>query len=358
MPSPPERFPDPARLADPRWQTGVERGALARGWRWLAHRSELGAAEEVSFAQPVQLDEEPLALVREGDRTRLFSNVCTHRWHPLVQQAGPARGLRCGYHGRRFALDGRCFAAPGFERVAGFPSAEDHLPELPLGDWQGHLFGALAPDRPFAELIAPLRERLDHLPWDRAVRDPSGDRAFDLDAHWSLYVENYLEGLHVPFVHKGLAGALDLAAYRTLTLPGAVMQIGVAPAGSADVFVLPAGHPDEGLRVAAWYLCLFPTTMLNVYPWGLSLNVVEPRSPGPDGRARTRVRYASFVWDAARRPAPAATAASADLDRVEQEDDAVVEAVARGARSRFARRTAYAPGWEDGVRHFHGWLET
>jgi hypothetical protein len=74
------------------------------------------------------------------------------------------------------------------------------------------------------------------------------------------------------------------------------------------------------------------------------------------------VRYAAFVWDAARRPGPPnprdpeGAAASADLDRIEREDDAVVESVARGARSRFARRTAYAPGWEDGVRAFHGWM--
>jgi choline monooxygenase len=70
------------------------------------------------------------------------------------------------------------------------------------------------------------------------------------------------------------------------------------------------------------------------------------------------VRYSAYVWDSGLRPTRAdAAAASADLDRVEHEDDAVVEAVARGARSRLARRTGYAPGWEDGVRHFHAWLE-
>ncbi|TMH07471.1 MAG: hypothetical protein E6H79_04690, partial [Betaproteobacteria bacterium] len=32
--------------------------------------------------------------------------------------------------------------------------------------------------------------------------------------NWALYVENYLEGLHIPFVHPGLTKTLDLGNYR------------------------------------------------------------------------------------------------------------------------------------------------
>ena len=34
--------------------------------------------------------------------------------------------------------------------------------------------------------------------------------------------------------------------------------------------------PDYGKRVAAFYFWLFPNLMLNFYPWGLSMNVVNP----------------------------------------------------------------------------------
>ena len=43
-----------------------------------------------------------------------LSNVCTHRGNLLVSARGPAGGIRCGYHGRRFALDGRFLSMPRF----------------------------------------------------------------------------------------------------------------------------------------------------------------------------------------------------------------------------------------------------
>ena len=47
---------------------------------------------------------------------------------------------------------------------------------------------------------------------------------------------------------------------------------------------LPASSPDFGKNISAYYYWLFPNMMLNFYPWGLSLNLVQPL-----GLARTRV---------------------------------------------------------------------
>jgi choline monooxygenase len=84
--------------------------------------------------------------------------------------------------------------------------------------------------------------------------------------------------------------------------------------------------------------------MLNFYPWGLSVNLVEPQSP-----SRTRVRFRAYVGDAALRGA----GAGGGLHRVEEEDEAVVEAVQRGVRSRVYRGGRYAPAHERGVHHLH-----
>ena len=84
--------------------------------------------------------------------------------------------------------------------------------------------------------------------------------------------------------------------------------------------------------------------MFNLYPWGLSLNVVEPL-----GTARTRVLFRSYVADASRLDAGAGGA----LDEVELQDEAVVQTVQRGIRSRFYGRGRYAPAHEVAVHHFH-----
>jgi choline monooxygenase len=111
-----------------------------------------------------------------------------------------------------------------------------------------------------------------------------------------------------------------------------------------ECFELPAGHPDSGTRVGAYYWWLFPNTMLNLYPWGVSLNVVRPL-----GVDRTKVSFLSFVWD----PAKLDRGAGAGLDRVEREDEVIVESVQRGTRSRLYERGRYSPARESGVHRFH-----
>jgi len=84
--------------------------------------------------------------------------------------------------------------------------------------------------------------------------------------------------------------------------------------------------------------------MLNFYPWGISVNIVRPLAPD-----RTKVSFLSYVWD----PTLLDRGASAGLDRVEREDEAIVEAVQRGVRSRLYDRGRYSPARETGVHHFH-----
>jgi choline monooxygenase len=110
------------------------------------------------------------------------------------------------------------------------------------------------------------------------------------------------------------------------------------------VFDLPAGAPDHGRRIAAYYVWLFPATMINVYPWGLSVNAVRPLAVD-----RTRISYLTYVWD----PERLDRGAGSGLDRVEREDEAVVESVQRGVRSRLYDRGRYSPARETGVHHFH-----
>lgn len=326
----------------------VER-VLARTWHVLGDGLVLpGPSEAVPVTLlPGSLDE-PLLLTRDAaDVVHLLSNVCTHRGNVLVGERCRAQTLRCRYHGRRFALDGRFASMPEFEGARGFPSARDDLPRVPRASWGPVTFASLDPAFVFDEAIAPVRDRLGWLLDRPHSYDAATSRDYTVNAHWALYCDNYLEGFHIPFVHHGLAEALDYGAYSTELLPLGTLQLGIAKEGQGEgeaTFALPAGHPDERRRVAAYYLWLFPATMLNFYPWGLSLNAVRPL--GPD---RTLVSFQSFVADAARRE----EGAGADLHRVELEDEQVVEAVQRGVRSRLYQRGRFSPTRETGVHHFH-----
>jgi choline monooxygenase len=278
--------------------------------------------------------DEPLLLVRDASGTlRCMSNVCTHRGNLLCTEAGEPGTLRCSYHGRRFTLEGKMLAMPEFEGVHDFPTPRDDLRQLELHSLGPLLFAGLDPMLPFEEWIAPVRERVSFL--DRLAFDAGGSRSYEVNANWALYCDNYLEGFHVPFVHPQLAKSIDYGTYRTELFPWTSVQIAHA-ADPRDAF--------PGTHVAAYYFFLFPNTMLNFYPWGLSLNVVVPLAVG-----RTRILYRTFVHDPSRRQGGAGGA----LDEVEREDEAIVEQVQRGVRSRLYARGRYSAQREQGVHHFH-----
>jgi len=320
---------------------------FARTWHYAGHADLVKVAGQVHpfTLLPGMLDE-PLVLTRDAnDRVHCLSNVCTHRGTLVVEGAGVEQQLRCRYHGRRFALDGRFHSMPEFEGTANFPSKTDDLPEVPLGFWERFLLVSLSPTREMsiAAIFKPLIDRLHQLPFAELTFDPASARDYLVGANWALYIDNYLEGFHIPYVHSSLATTLDYSEYAVELERFSVLQLGIAKPGEPS-FELPQAHPDHGRAVAAYYYWLFPTTMFNVYPWGVSVNVVTPLAVD-----RTRVSFLPFVWDATKRH----SGAGAGLDRVEREDEAVVESVQRGVRSRLYDRGRYSPAREGGVHHFH-----
>jgi choline monooxygenase len=303
---------------------------FARTWQWLGDLADVAQPRSLSPRDllPGILDE-PLLLARdEAGELRCLSNVCTHRGNLLVRGPCTANEIRCGYHSRRFDLAGRMTFMPEFREARNFPSPADNLPRVDFGEWAGHGFASITPAAPLAEFLGDMQVGTARMPLARMRAAPERSRDFELDAHWALYVENYLEGFHIPFVHAGLNEVVDYGAYRSELFRYSNVQVAVDKAG----------------KPAAQYWWVFPNLMLNFYPWGLSLNLVRP-----DGLERTRVAFRAFVWDESLLD----RGAGASLDRVEEEDEAIVQSVQRGVRSRFYARGRYSPTRERGVHHFH-----
>lgn len=318
---------------------------LPRAWHLV---SDLARVKTPQRAVPATLLEgalaEPLLLTRDAeDRLHCLSNVCTHRGNLVVEGETNTPFLRCRYHGRRFGLDGRFLSMPEFEGVTDFPAARDDLPRVPFGTWAGLVFAALDPEIPFEDWIAPVAGRLPAGSFEEAAFDASRSRDYLVHSNWALYVDNYLEGFHIPYVHASLNEALDYGSYRTELFARGSLQLGLAR-GAEEAFPAPASGPDAGQRVAAYYFWLWPNTMLNFYPWGLSVNVVKPLAPD-----RTKVSFLTYITD----PKHFDRGAGAGLDRVEREDESVVESVQAGVGSRLYRRGRYSPARETGVHHFH-----
>jgi choline monooxygenase len=311
---------------DPAWFARQQEQVFARSWQLCG---DAGRVAEPGDLDPFTLLpgclDEPLLFTRDARGVHCLSNVCTHRANLVVTERGCAQSLRCRYHGRRFSLDGRFQSMPEFEDAADFPQPRDDLPRVAHGALGRFLFASIAPTCDFDAFIAPLRPLL---PAGPLTLDLESVRSYPVAAHWALYCDNYLEGFHIPYVHPALSTGLDYGAYRTELHEWGSVQVGI----------------DTDGGVAASYVWLYPNTMFNIYRWGVSVNVVQPRSFD-----RTEVLFMSYVSD----PSERGRGAGADLDRVEHEDEDVVERVQLGVRSRLYDRGRYSPSRETGVHHFH-----
>jgi choline monooxygenase len=318
---------------------------FARSWQFVGDTELIKVPGQVCpFTLLDGCLNEPLLLTRDtDDAIHCLSNVCTHRGNLVCEYPGVERGLRCRYHGRRFGLDGSFQSMPEFEEAVGFPSDSDNLPRISFANWRQFLFVSLSPALPLSDVVSDMEARMGWMPFGELRFDPSRSHDYLVKANWALYCDNYLEGFHIPFVHNALAATLDYGSYRSEVFQYSNVQIGAA-SGSEGTFDLPPSSPDFGKRIAAYYFWLFPNTMFNFYPWGVSVNVVKPLALD-----LSRVSFLTYVGDESR----IGSGAGAGIDRVEREDEAVVESVQRGVRSRFYKQGRYSPTREQGVHHFH-----
>lgn len=287
-------------------QWAKERDAIfARSWQFFGHESlvtETGqwVAETVAGY--------PLLVVRgEDGKLRGFHNVCRHRAGPLTDgKQGRCDGLLvCRYHGWAYTLDGRLRAARDFGPSADFDPREYGLVAVQVELWRGLIFVAISDEvSPFARWVAPLDRRLEGRDWNDL--EVALVRHHPMACNWKAYVENYLEGYHVPSIHPTLDAEIDASRY-TVTMD-ALVAIHEAPLKHESPIY-------DGLW--AW---LWPNTGFNIYGTGLMMERMSPEGP-----AMTRLDYIYLM--------PKGVTVSPETmvlsDAVTSEDVEIVEVVQR-----------------------------
>jgi len=250
---------DPAQ-----WQ--AERKAIfARTWQFMGHESSL--PETGSWIADT-LAGYPIVVVRDQTGAlRGYHNVCRHRAGPLTDgPSGKCDGmLVCRYHGWAYTLDGRLRLARDFGPSSDFDPRDHGLFPVRVETWRGLIFVAVDADiAPLAEAVAPLERRLQGRDWSDL--EVALVRNHPIAANWKTYVENYLEGYHVPSIHPSLDAEIIAERY-TVTMDGPVA-----------LHEVPMRSPDPvygGLW--AW---LWPNLGVNVYATGLMMERMSPVGAG------------------------------------------------------------------------------
>jgi len=313
---------------------------FSRTWQVVGHASQVANPGDYFTTD---LAGEPLLLVRGSDgRLRGFYNVCRHRAGPPAEGCGSRKLFRCGYHGWTYGLDGALLSATETDGVQEFRPEDFALKAVRTEEWFSLVFVNLDPD------AAPLRDSLGDLP-KQAEKFPFAEmtlferRTYDMKCNWKTYVDNYLEGYHLPSVHPGLNRELDYNAYVVEPYVRQFSPIRGAQPGDAT----PRRYQEEREGLTTDYFWIFPNWMLNCYPDNVSLNIVLPIEPE---RSLAIFEWYLPVKDHA---APAAKAAVEFSDQIQIEDVGICEIVQKNLRSRSYSRGRFSVKQEKGVHAFH-----
>lgn len=324
----PETLPA-ALYRDPSHYDIERRRIFARSWQFAGHQAQLeGAGAWLALT----LAGYPLILVRgEDGQIRGFHNVCRHRAGPLASDGlGRCDGaLVCRYHGWRYKLDGRLASARDFGPAENFDPRQYGLLQIACETWRGFLFVNMDPEASeLSSVIAPLAERARHLPLE-AYR-PAHEATHEICCNWKTYVENFLEGYHIPIVHPALNAAIDGSRYEVEVHDRIVFHS--APARS--------GAPVAGLWGWMW-----PCLGINVYGSGLMMERMWPQD-----HARTRLDYLYFFPDDL--PAAEREAAMSSSEETTAEDIRITEAVQRNLDAGIYETGRLSSKHEEGVALF------
>jgi choline monooxygenase len=320
---------------------------FARTWQVVGHRDQLANPGDFFTTD---LQGEPLLLVRGAQgELRGFYNVCRHRAGPPAEGCGSKKLFRCGYHGWTYGLDGKLLSAPEFENVQEFDRAYFSLKPVRVEEWFNLIFVNLDPD------AEPLAKSLGELPRQAERFGFSGmklfeRRTYEMKCNWKNYIDNYLEGYHLPSVHPGLNRELDYNAYTVEPYARHVRQFSpIRGAQTGDA--TPRRYQETQDDLTTDYFWIFPNWMLNCYPDNVSLNIVLPLD--------VERSLAIFEWYLPEVDLGSAAAkASVEFsDQIQIEDVAICETVQKNLHSRSYERGRYSVKQEKGVHAFHRMYE-
>jgi choline monooxygenase len=300
---------------------------------------------------------EPLLVARgEDGNLRCFHNVCRHRAGNPASGCGNRRLFRCGYHGWTYRLDGALLVTPEFDGVEDFDPQDFGLVQVRLEEWFNLIFVNLDPE------AASLQEFLGELPaqaekFDFASMKFFERRTYEMNCNWKTYIDNYLEGYHVPSVHPSLNREINYSAYSVEPYHQHVRQWtpirGAQPGDDSSRRYPQSGNDDNNKdsttdnALTADYFWMFPNWMLNCYPDNISLNIIQPLGP-----ERT---LAIFEWYLPEKElgSEAARKALAFSEEIQVEDTRICEIVQKNLHSRSYHSGRYSVKQEKGVHAFH-----
>jgi choline monooxygenase len=337
-----------------------QRTLLREVWQCVGRVEQV--AEPGRFFTCEVADEQVVVSRGLDGELRAMSNVCLHRGGPVAVGCGRRNAFQCPYHGWMFELDGRVRRTQGMQGTLEFDPASMRLPQFRVGAWGPTIWVALEPAVSLEDWLGDITPRLANYRTEELAF--AGGRRWEIGCNWKLYVDNFMEGYHIPFIHPGLAQSLSPSIYTYRLGQYSNEQYGGEPhprgPGSRVAGILggtqefralkpPMAGLDESERAGYFFHWVFPLTTVNFTPDGILVFTIRPLGP-----ERTESRFMWWFPEAQSFQDRLLQAAVVNFGHlVNTEDYEICERAQRGMRSQVYRQGRYAAEQEMCLHHFH-----
>lgn len=316
-----------------------KRDIFLKEWQLIGSKSRIKNPGDVLVSEVAN---NPIVVVCQHDKTlKAFYNVCQHRGGPLAYENCNTNSLQCKYHGWVYKLDGELKNARGFDESI-LKKDNFGMVEVGVCEWMGQVFVNLSKNpndigsrlNKIKDLIAPL----DVTQYKFVFRE-----SYEIACNWKVYMDNFLEGFHIPFVHPKLNQVIDYKQYKTelfkyFSLQWCPLENDLSPYGSVK-----SANENK-----AYYFTIFPNIILNIAPGRLQTNIVEPTT------SRSCVVHFDYHFENSETSNIEKDAEFSEL--VQREDIQICESVQKGLESQGYDVGRLSPENETGVYHFQSMI--
>ncbi|GGA83342.1 hypothetical protein GCM10011491_08500 [Brucella endophytica] len=227
-------------------------------------------------------DRFPYVVIRDKEgQLRAFLNICRHRGARLITRATENKKLKafvCPFHGWVYDLDGSLRAITKEHNFPHLDRRRFGLVELPVAEQGGLIWIHPTPGTmiDLKSYLGPIADDMDHFGIDRLVSYRKS--VIIKNANWKLLLKTYLEGYHVPFLHRTTIATSFRKGVLAHFEHGPHIRIAAARTNILDALNV---EPEKWriLDYASVYYTLFPNTFFIMHPDYVSINKFYPEAP-------------------------------------------------------------------------------
>ena len=288
------------------------------------------------------INEQPIVIIKDKvGKINVFYNVCQHRGCVLLEKDGNSKQIKCGYHGWVYELNGELKAARGFDKED-LDFEQLNLKSIEHYIWMNQIFVKLQSDcNNLPKTLKEIENIISPIKFDNYLFHCR--KSYKIKCNWKVYMDNYLEGFHIPLVHPKLNSVIDYKSYSTEIFDNFSLQWCHINAESS-----PYKKTDDASK--AYYFTLFPNILFNIAPGRLQTNIIEPIN------ASSCNVYFDYYFE----NEEDLESIQEDIsfsEEVQNEDINICERIQIGLESDGFDNGVFSKKYETGVSHFQSYIE-